>query len=285
MKRSKEFRSIITAPPGTMLVEFDASGQEYRWMAVASNDPTMRQLCMPGEDPHAFMGAAISGSDYRAVQKGAGLGDPDAKNKRQGGKVANLSLQYRTSAYRLQTVARVQYGVTMSGGEAERVKSTYIKTYSRIPIYWQNQIHLSKQRGWVETLAGRRVQLVGNWAGEMKWSMESTAINYRIQGTGADQKYLALAMLRPYLRQIGARFAWDLHDGIYFYVPIPRVPEAVAHMQHVLDTLPYRRAWGFSMPIPMPWDCKIGFSWGTLQEYSNEHYQDLLSQRQDRTTV
>lgn len=99
--------------------------------------------------------------------------------------------------------------------------------------------------------------------------MGSTAINYRIQGTGADQKYLALMVLKPILVEIGAYFAWDLHDGIYLYVPDDRLESAAVRIRMVLDNLPYQRAWGFTPPVPMPWDCKLGPSWGALKEWKD----------------
>jgi len=56
-KRDPMYRDVLTSPPGHTLVEFDAAGQEFRWMAIASGDPTMLSLCQPGEDAHSFMGA------------------------------------------------------------------------------------------------------------------------------------------------------------------------------------------------------------------------------------
>lgn len=265
-KRGSEFRSIIQSPPGMTLMEFDASGQEFRWMAIASRDPIMLALCGHGEDPHSFMGARVAGRDYRETIDAVHAGDKAAKDARQLGKVANLSLQYRTSAAKLRSVARVQYGMNMELPQAQGIRATYLNTYTGVPLYWNEQIQLTRARGWVETFAGRRVQVVGNWDGQYGWSMGSTAINYRIQGTGADQKYLALAVLRPYLARIGARFAWDLHDGIYLYVPDERVDEAKHDISRLLLALPYQRAWGFTPPIELPWDCKIGHSWGTLRE-------------------
>jgi DNA polymerase I-like protein with 3'-5' exonuclease and polymerase domains len=97
--------------------------------------------------------------------------------------------------------------------------------------------------------------------------MESTSINYPIQGTGADQKYLAMACIAPYLRDIGAYFAWDLHDGVYLFVPNDKVQRAAVDIKYILDNLPYKRAWGFSPPIPLTWDCKTGPSWGGLRDY------------------
>lgn len=266
-KRGAEFRNIITVPQGYTLLEFDASGQEYRWMAIASGDETMLDLCAPGEDPHGYMGARITGADYRALVERVAAGDKTAKDHRQLGKVANLSLQYRTSAAKLRSVARVQYGLPMELPQAVRIHDTYQRAYKRVPKFWESQIRLTKKKGYVETFAGRRVQVLGNWNGPRAWSMGSTSINYRIQGTGADQKYLAMMVLKPYLIKIGAYFAWDLHDGIYLYVPNDKVRAAAHDIKALLDHLPYEEAWGFSPPVPLPWDCKVGKSWGSLKDY------------------
>lgn len=270
-KRGAEFRAILRAPPGYTLVEFDAAGQEFRWMAIASRDEQMLQLCRPGEDPHSFMGAAIAEREYRNMMKS--LESPEkeiakqAKADRQLGKIANLSLQYRTSAKKLRVVARVQYDLPMELPQAERIRTTYLRTYKGVPLYWDQQIAATKRNGYVETFAGRRVVVKGNWSGMFGWSMGSTAINYRIQGTGADQKYLAMLVVKDYVRSIGAYFAWDLHDGLYFYVPDDKVKEALVEMKKRLDNLPYQEAWGFTPPIPLPFDAKVGPSWGQLREH------------------
>lgn len=267
MKRGKDFRAILVPPEGYTLMEFDAAGQEFRWMAIASGDENMLQLCLPGEDPHSFMGAQIRARDYRELIELVHQEDKTAKADRQLGKVANLSLQYRTFAKKLRSVARVQYNIPMELPEAELIHAIYQQTYAQVPVYWRNQIALTKRLGYVETFAGRRVSVVGNWKGAKGWSMESTSINYRIQGTGADQKYLALSVLKPYLTKIGAYFAWELHDGIFFYVPDAKVQQAGHDITRLLANLPYQKAWGFTPPIPMPWDCKYGKSWGHLVEF------------------
>lgn len=269
-KRGAEYRALLIPPPGYTLVEFDAAGQEYRWMAIASKDPTMLDLCKPGEDPHSYMGAAIAGVDYGELVRAVHGGDKKAKERRQLGKVANLSLQYRTSAPKLRTVARVQYGLPMGEAEAQKIRNTYLSTYKQVPRYWAAAIALARKQGYVETFAGRRVQLTGNWKGPLEWSMGSTAINYRIQGTGADQKYLALMAIKDYLNLVGGRFAWDLHDGIYLYIPDGIAMDAARTIKGLLDDLPYADAWGFTPPIPLPWDCKMGGSWGDLREVAFE---------------
>ena len=265
-KNEGRFRDIAVPSEGYTLVEFDAAGQEYRWMAVASGDDAMQQLCMAGEDPHSYMGAQIAREQYDDLKAAIKRGDSEAKPKRQLGKVCNLSIFYRTSAAKLRVVARVQYSLPMELPEATHIRTTGLRTYPGVPRYWDAQISKVRRLGYAETFAGRRVQVQGQWAGTTKWSLESTAINYPIQGTGADQKYLALAVLRPYIVRHNIHFAWELHDGLYFYVPDKIVQQAIADMKYLLDNLPYAKAWGFQPPVPMPWDCKVGPSWGQLKE-------------------
>lgn len=266
MKREEEFREIITTEPGFDIVEFDAAGQEFRWMAVASGDETMLSLCMPGEDAHSYMGAAIVGVDYMTLVREFHEGSKAAKNNRYLGKFANLSLQYRTSARKLRSKARVDYNIPLEMPEALRIHSIYQRTYPGVPSYWERQIALVKQMGYVETFAGNRIRVEGDWNGTWGWSMGSTAINARIQGTGAQQKHLAMSVIKDYVREIGGRFLFDLHDGLYLLIPTPVRQRACLHIKKLLDNLPYQEAWGFTPPVPMPWDCKAGVAWGRLKD-------------------
>lgn len=269
VKRGPEFRSLIVAPDGYDLLEFDAAGQEFRWMAVASGDATMLRMCQPGEDAHAYLGARVKGLDYRDVQRRHEAGGDEEISGPQGvrnfGKLGNLSCQYRTSAKKLRIVARVDYDIPLSENEAYYLWRIYRETYPDVVNYWRDAIERCKRQGYAETFAGRRVYVQGNWSGKDGWAMESTAINDPIQGTGADQKYLALSVLSPYLLRHKIIYALDLHDGLYFYVPSELRETAPRDMKFLLDNLPYQKAWGFTPPIPMPWDCKIGSSWGALK--------------------
>lgn len=235
-------------------------------MAIQSGDPVMLQLCLPGEDPHSYMGSKIGHVDYHELMRLKEI-DEAMKLLRKGGKVANLSLQFRTYPKRLRVTARVDYGMNMELPEAELIWLTYQRTYKCVPKYWANSIAKVRRLGYAETLGGRRVQVTGNWSGGDAWKMESTAINFPIQGTGACQKCLALACVADYLPTIDSYFGWDLHDGLYFFVPNAKVQRAAVDIKRILDNLPYERAWGFSPPIPLPFDCKSGPSWGALKDY------------------
>jgi DNA polymerase I-like protein with 3'-5' exonuclease and polymerase domains len=161
-------------------------------MATLSGDPNMMQLCQPGEDPHAFMGARIVGKDYRQLQADAKVKDSQDEKDRYLGKFANLSAQYRTGVKTLRTRARVDYEIPIEMPQAQLIWRTYRRPTPRCLRTGIARSQRAKQLGYAETLAGRRVALIGNWSGNLSWKMESTALNYPVQGTGGDQKYLAL---------------------------------------------------------------------------------------------
>lgn len=271
MKRDKEFRATIVPPPGYKLVEFDAANQEYRFMAIQSRDPVMLQMCMPGEDGHGYMGAQIGRVEYddlrRIVHDERHAEYKRAKQLRQFGKVANLSFSYRVGVEKATVTARVQHGLDVDENFVGKMKRTYLRSYREVERYWDRAIAKARKAGYAESLGGRRVLLDGNWSGKYSWSLESTAINFPIQATGADQKYLAIAMLKPLMQKHGVLFAWELHDGLYFFVPEHNWEGIVAEMFSVLQRLPYKKAWDFDSPIPLPFDCKVGASWGDMQEW------------------
>lgn len=275
-KRGPLYRSALTAPPGHDLGEFDASGQEFRWMAILSGDETMLALCQPGEDPHSFMAAEIQKHMRVTKRGGAPLGyrelmdlvakeDKDAEFIRKGGKFADLSCQYRTGPRKLLVKARVDYDLPLTLDEAKIIHKVYHETFAGVPKYQKAQIKKCRELGYAETLAGRRVQLLGDWEGPMGWSLQSTAINYPIQGTGGEQKYLALACLDPLMAELDVKFGWDLHDGLYFFIPKANTQTFMSRAKKILDNLPYEKVWGFKPPIPLPWDAKVGGSWGSLR--------------------
>jgi DNA polymerase I-like protein with 3'-5' exonuclease and polymerase domains len=267
-KRDPAFRSLIEPPEGYDLAEFDFAGQEFRWMAVCSGDETMLELCQPGQDAHAYMAAQIERVDYSLFMRKLSEGDKDYKAKRQLGKVANLSLQYRTSANKLQRVAAIQHGIKLTSDDAKLIHSTYQRTYRKVPAYWKQQKHLAKRQNYIENLAGRRIYFKEPYerGHENDWSYDSTAVNYPIQSMGAEQKYLALMVLRTMLPRWGARFYFELHDGLFVIIPHGCAGEAVPEIKQALSNLPYSRAFKLDLPIGFPVDAKVGPSWGELKE-------------------
>jgi DNA polymerase I-like protein with 3'-5' exonuclease and polymerase domains len=270
IKKDPAIRNLICAPEGHMLVEFDAAAQEFRWLAVVAQEPTMMRLCHAGEDPHSYMGAAITGMDYREMMAGVAAGDKAALEGRKLGKLANLSLGYRTSAKTLRQRARTDWGLPMTLEQAQQIHASYQKAYPKVVDYWARQRDLCEQDKGATTIAGRRVNMRSGWGGDDEWKLHSTTINFPVQGCGADQKYLALACVRKHMDAHRARLALDLHDGLYFCVPTESVQAFVRDVRRTLDNLPYESEWGFTPPVPLTWDCKVGMTFGAMKDYRED---------------
>ena len=191
---------------------------------------------------------------------------------------SNLSFQYRIGSKSATKKARVDYELDIQEEAVKQFLATYKATFVKVSGgpnggrgacnsgYWQTQIAKCRQLGYAETFAGRRVQLLGSWAGRDAWEMESSAINYPIQGTGGDQKYLALAVARNLLPKFNGYFYFELHDGLFFIFPHAVARQAAETFKHVLSNLPYKKAWGVDLPITFPVDAKLSpESWGDLK--------------------
>lgn len=264
--REKLARSILQAPEGFLLAEFDASGQEVRIMADASEDELMLRQFTEGIDCHAYMGGQIENVDWHWVHDMQDK-DPEAKRIRNLGKFAGLSNLYRIGTDTLRIRALTQYGLNLTQGKAEHIKTSYTRTYSGVPRYWKSAIRKAGRLGYAESKGHRRIVLDNL----NDYSQQQTAINHPIQSSGADMKALAIAVLQITEFNDDVLYAWDLHDALFLYVRDDgRALETVKRIRGRLDNLPYQAAWGWTPAIPLPWDAQIGKSWGLLSKISEQ---------------
>lgn len=264
MKRG-EMRNVVVAPEGHSIVELDFSAQEMRLMACLANETTMIGLFNDNKDLHAYTAAGIAGVSYDEFQSWKKTDPKKYKDARFIGKLTNLSLQYRLSARNLYKQWHDKYGIQTTEHEAELAKQAYLKLYPGVSMYWQNSISFAKANHFIKNAAGRKHMLL-DWNPENSWSAEQTAINFPIQSTGAEQKILALYELRKFIQKQDVIFGWDLHDGMYFYVPNCQMQlDIVKSMVEIVEALPYEKAWGWKPQVSFPVEAKIGKKWGQLE--------------------
>jgi len=251
-------------------VEFDAAGQEMRIMAAHSGDHNLLKIfsaAPPLDDAHSFTGARIAGMTFDDFLEAKAAGNEAVAGSggyRYLGKYCNLSFQFRAGDKTSKIKARVDYGLRPSWQDIKQWKAAYFTAYPNVKKYWSSAIHTAKQKGYAETLAGRRFHL-SDWSTN-EWSTGSSAINHPIQGTGADMKYLAIAMMQMKYSQV-FEFAWELHDGIFYIIDdTPDAEQLILDARCTLDNLPYQQVWGWEPPIPMLWDASVGTDWGNLKE-------------------
>lgn len=254
-------RDVFQVPEGHFLAEFDFAGQEARLMADYSQDPAMLRIWRDDLDFHSYTGAQLVGVSYETFMSELA----DRQGDRKLGKLANLSLQYRTGWKKLMEKALEKFDLKLTEQEAKDIVQGYRLAYPGVPAYWDRAIADARFRGVAQTRGGTTVKLA-TWGTDNDWRYESTAINFPIQGTGAEMKLLAMHELRELLLDNKIRFAWDLHDGLYFYVPEQLGLAVCREIVNLMDALPYGKLCSWEPSVPMPVDCKTGPSWGQLKE-------------------
>lgn len=266
-----ELRSIIKPPEGYKLVEIDFSGQEMRLMAAIANETTMLRLFNEDKDLHSYTGASIANVPYGDFEQ-----HPEFNKFRQLGKVTNLALQYRLSAQGLFNLMRLTYGLDVTLQQVTEMRQKYLALYPGIQTYWDSQSYKARHEAFVTNMAGRR-----HWfkQGAEDWERCQQAINFPIQSTGAEQKLLFLASAFKFIKDNEIILGWDLHDGLYFYVPeltrnfdgsgvyfLNTLDTMTINLAGIAENLDYKKYWGWEPPLKFPVEVKIGDNWGELKK-------------------
>lgn len=256
-RKDKMIRSSLIAPDGYEIYEADASGQESRLMAIRSNDEMMIQIFAKGMNFHSMTGASIIGVDYTDFQNAyyqEGDNGGYYTEQRQLGKLTNLSCNYRIGGKALANKAYLEYDTYLTVQTGIFLVNTFNRTYRGVPQYWEDVVWEAKKLGYTETFSKRRYKL-SDW-NTHRWITESSAINVPIQGAGADMKEIAI--LETFEKVPEAKFLLDLHDANFFYVPINKAKELHARLDDALNTIDYKKYWGFEPAIPLPYESKRG---------------------------
>jgi len=258
-------RSMFIPPKGYKLLELDFSAQEMRLIACLAKEETMIKLFNSNKDMHSYTAAGIEGVSYDEFMNFKKVRPDYYTQKRYIGKITNLSLQYRLSAKSLYKQWHDKYGLTdKTENDAYLARATYLRLYKGINEYWVSAVNFAKNNGYAVNKAGKKHYL-NSWIYEDSYKSEQTSINYPIQSTGAEQKLLAIYHLRDLLISEDVDFKWDLHDGLFFYIPENNKTMDVIHkMKLIMSNLPYDKAWGWQPQVSFPVEAKLGSNWNNL---------------------
>lgn len=171
-------RSAFVAGEEYDFVALDYSQIELRIFAHLSRDKAMIQDFVDGKDIHTATASRIFNKSESKI----------TKDERKVGKIMNFAIIYGQTKYGLAKLLRIPIG------EAERTIQNYMQQYPGVSEYIEKAKTLAVERGWVETMFGRRRYLSGTAAmGRMeRESAMREAINMPIQGSNADIMRLAM---------------------------------------------------------------------------------------------
>ncbi len=218
----REIRRAFVAEPGWRLLSADYSQVELRILAHISGDAYLLAAFGRGEDIHASAAAKVYGVPLSQV----------TKEQRSVAKMMNFATSYGVTAFGLAQ------RTGLSRSDADQFMQRYFATYPGVKRYIEETKRLARERGYVETLLGRRryfpvlrTQATGQAANAIRQAAERAAINHPIQGSAADIIKIAMIRLHAALKASGhrARMVLQVHDELVLEVPDDELA-AVAHL-------------------------------------------------------
>ena len=241
-ERGRFIREAVIPDDGCLFLSADYSQIELRLMAHFSQDEHMLAAFRSGQDIHAATAAKIYGLPIEQV----------TKDQRRKAKTANFGIIYGISAFGLAQQ------LDCSRTEAKQLIDDYFAAFPRVISYIESQKELARQRGYAETLFGRKRYLpdIHSQNATVRSFAERNAVNAPIQGTAADIIKMAMVSIHRRLKAEGlrAQMTMQVHDELNFNVPVAEVERVreivVSEMQNAVH-----------LSIPLIAECGVGKNW------------------------
>jgi DNA polymerase-1 len=204
-ERGREIRkAFVPRDEDHVLLSADYSQIELRIVAAISGDPNMSKAFKDGTDIHTATAAKVFGVDEKSV----------TKEMRYKAKSVNFGIIYGQGAFGLAD------NLGISRTEAKEIIDNYKKQFANIQRYMDDTINFAREKGYVETLMGRKRWLkdINSSNFTVRGFAERNAINSPIQGTAADMIKLAMVKIHHEFekRKFKSRMILQVHDELVF---------------------------------------------------------------------
>jgi DNA polymerase I len=220
----RKIRKAFVPRAGATLLSCDYSQIELRVMAAIAGDETMIEAFRNHSDIHTITSAKVYGVDPTEV----------TSDMRRTAKMVNFGIIYGISAFGLSQ----RLGIPR--GEASAIIEAYFQQYPAIRRFMDRTVEEARERGYVETLAGRRRYFPDLTSGNqnLRGNAERGAINTPIQGTAADMIKLAMIRIDSLLRSGGyrTRMLLQVHDELVFDLAVDEQEELVPLILKTMQT-------------------------------------------------
>ena len=236
----REIRRAFIADPGHVLISADYSQIELRVLAHLAEDEALIEAFQRGEDIHDRTALKVFGAD-------SGL---DKHELRRRAKIINYALLYGKTAF---TLSR-DIGVTPAA--AQQFIDAYFGGFPRVQGFLEHTIEQAREKGFVETLFGRRrmVPELNSRNIQIRMKAERETKNFPIQGTAADIMKRAMLALHARLSAGKARMILTVHDELL--IESPR--EIAAQVAEVIRDAMQNAV---TLAVPLTVDVGIGPNW------------------------
>jgi DNA polymerase-1 len=242
----REFREAFIPAEGCKLLVADYNQIELRCIAHLAQDPGLIEAFESGTDIHTETAARVFGVALDDVQ-------PDQRAK---AKMVSYGLAYGMEAYGLAQ------RLNIATKEASVILDAYFAAFPNVHAYMDRVVEEARERGYTETLFGRRRQIPELSSGNVRIRQagERQAMNAGIQGLAADVFKVALVRLDQALdaQDLDTQVILQVHDEI-----ICEVPEAECDVAPALVEETMRSA--ADLRVPLEVNIAFGDSWAAAK--------------------
>ena len=241
-EEGRRIRRAFVAGPGHRIMAADYSQIELRIMAHLSGDPGLLRAFEEDLDIHRATAAEVFAAEPEQV----------SDEQRRAAKTINFGLMYGMSAYGLGR----QLGIDRA--DADAYIERYFARYPGVKAYMDDIRERARERGYVETVYGRRLYLpeINSRNNQRRQYAERTAINAPMQGTAADIIKRAMIAVDAWLQREApdALMVMQVHDELVFEV----AEEQVAPVREAVVELMIGAA---ELDVPLAVEAGVGDDW------------------------
>ncbi len=243
----RELRKMFVAQDEKhVLIDADYSQIELRVLAHIAQDETMLEAFRHGADIHAATASKVYGVNIEDV----------TSQMRSSCKAVNFGIVYGISDFALAG----DLGISRKHA-GEFIKS-YLETYTGVDKYMKDIKASAKEKGYVETLFGRRRYLpeLSSKSFPIRSFGERIAMNTPIQGTAAD--IIKIAMLRVWKRLKAEGYKTKLilqvHDELILEAPLDEREQVTSLLTEEMQN-------AIKMDVPLVAEAHFGHDWYTAK--------------------
>ncbi len=184
----------------------DYSQIELRIIAFLSGDSNMKNAFINNEDIHTSTAARVFNINIDEVNE----------EQRRNAKIVNFGIIYGVSAFGLSNQTN------LTRGESKEIIDNYFKSYPKLKEYMSNQISYAREKGFVETILGRKRYMpeINSRNAILRSSAERNAINTPVQGSAADIIKLSMIKIDNEFekKSLKSKLLLQVHDELVFDV-------------------------------------------------------------------
>lgn len=175
----------------------DYAGIELRLIVEVSQDKEMIKILKEGKNPHEEAGKVFFPKKF--------------KNKKESKDLYNMTKNTHFAIPYGASPLKIANSLGVSTEEGRKAYYRYAERFPAIANLSRTIAHKAKEQGYIRTLFGRKLKIKNN--------KYYTAINYCIQGTGAQLLKYAENRIQKYLDGKQIKMLIPIHDELIFEMP------------------------------------------------------------------